>query len=360
MNKYPLVSVIIPVYKTEKYLKQCVDSVISQSYKFYEIILVDDGSPDNCPQICDEYAKKYRNIMVIHKANGGLSSARNEGIKGAKGKYILFVDSDDSIERHTLEDAVNAAENTQAEITIFGIHTMIYFDGELQTERYVHHDVALYTDKNAVNKAFPSFVESGMWNQVYDKLYLKTLIVDNNIWSDGFYDRVCEDTVFLFEVFPHINRVCVISGCYYNYAIRNNQSVVSTFIPERYEKYYGKWKNLQKIILDANLQETASKLLYKEYCIHILWAYEFLFHQDCTFSLPYRRKYMKQLFSIRKEEKDFTKAALCFFESSNIAKKASITSKKVVELILKDRYFEAWIVHCIALIKFRITEKGTK
>ena len=89
------VSVIIPVYNVEKYLKQCVDSVLNQKLDNVEIILVDDGSPDACPQICDQYAEKYSCIKVIHKENGGLTSARNAGIRAAEGKYIIFMDSDD-------------------------------------------------------------------------------------------------------------------------------------------------------------------------------------------------------------------------------------------------------------------------
>ncbi len=91
----PLISVIVPVYNVEKYLNQCVDSLLNQTYKNFEAVLVDDGSPDNCPAICDEYAKKDNRIKVIHKKNGGLSDARNEGIKNASGKYLVFLDSDD-------------------------------------------------------------------------------------------------------------------------------------------------------------------------------------------------------------------------------------------------------------------------
>lgn len=90
-----LFSIIVPVYKVEKYLNQCVDSLLNQTYKNFEVILVDDGSPDNCPAICDEYALKDNRIKVIHKKNGGLSDARNEGVKNASGRYLLFVDSDD-------------------------------------------------------------------------------------------------------------------------------------------------------------------------------------------------------------------------------------------------------------------------
>ncbi|MDI1303790.1 MAG: glycosyltransferase, partial [bacterium] len=96
-NYNELISIIIPIYGVEKYIDKCILSVINQTYKNLEIILVDDGSPDNCPAICDQYAKKDSRIRVIHKINGGLSSARNSGIDIATGKYITFVDSDDSI-----------------------------------------------------------------------------------------------------------------------------------------------------------------------------------------------------------------------------------------------------------------------
>ena len=91
----PLLSVIIPIYNVEKYLHQCVDSVLHQNLNDLEIVLVNDGSPDNCPQICNEYAEKYPFIKALHKENGGLSDARNEGLKDASGDYVIFLDSDD-------------------------------------------------------------------------------------------------------------------------------------------------------------------------------------------------------------------------------------------------------------------------
>lgn len=90
-----LISVIVPIYNVQQYLPECIDSILAQTYKNLEIILVDDGSPDSCPQICDDYAKRDDRIKVIHKPNGGLSDARNHGIRSATGEYLLFIDSDD-------------------------------------------------------------------------------------------------------------------------------------------------------------------------------------------------------------------------------------------------------------------------
>ncbi|MBQ9737112.1 MAG: glycosyltransferase family 2 protein [Clostridia bacterium] len=116
MNKDSLVSVIVPIYKVEEYLENCVESIINQTYPNLEIILVDDGSPDNCPKICDEYAEKDERIKVIHKKNGGLSDARNAGIEVATGEFIYCVDSDDSIEDCAIEVAVEKAKELNADI----------------------------------------------------------------------------------------------------------------------------------------------------------------------------------------------------------------------------------------------------
>ncbi len=104
----PAVSVIVPVYKVEPYLRRCVDSILAQTFTDFELILVDDGSPDNCGAICDEYAEKDSRVKVIHKKNGGVSSARNMGLDAARGEYIYFCDGDDYIEKELLADAVQA------------------------------------------------------------------------------------------------------------------------------------------------------------------------------------------------------------------------------------------------------------
>lgn len=120
MNE-PLVSVIIPIYKVEKYLHACVDSILSQSYHNLEIILVDDGSPDSCPVICDDYAQKDARVQVIHQKNGGLSAARNAGIDICRGDYITFVDSDDFLHKRFIELLLNACQTEQADIAVGNI-----------------------------------------------------------------------------------------------------------------------------------------------------------------------------------------------------------------------------------------------
>ena len=106
--KTPFFSIILPIYNVEKYLDRCVESVVNQDFDDYEMILVDDGSTDNCPKICDNYAEKYPFVKVVHKRNGGLSSARNAGLEVASGKYVFWIDSDDWIQPNTFKTIYNA------------------------------------------------------------------------------------------------------------------------------------------------------------------------------------------------------------------------------------------------------------
>lgn len=123
-----MISVIVPVYKVEKYLDNCVRSILTQTYSDFELILVDDGSPDNCPKICDDYATNDNRIVVLHKQNGGLSDARNSGLKIAKGSFVTFIDSDDYVANDYLETMMAMQQKYDVDIVVTGIET--FLEGE--------------------------------------------------------------------------------------------------------------------------------------------------------------------------------------------------------------------------------------
>lgn len=125
-----LISVVVPIYKVEKYLAKCIESIMGQSYRNIELILVDDGSPDSCPQICDEYKSKDSRIRVIHKQNGGLSDARNEGLKIATGEWITFIDSDDYVGKDFLKILYEIAKQSKADISICDYSAVICDNGQ--------------------------------------------------------------------------------------------------------------------------------------------------------------------------------------------------------------------------------------
>ena len=164
-----LISIIVPVYKVEKHLCQCIDSIINQTYKNLEIILVDDGSPDCCPKICDEYSKKDKRIKVIHKENGGLSSARNAGLDIASGEYISFIDSDDYISEKFIEVLYDLCEKNECDISECDF---IKFEDIVKLNE-VGKSVVIYTNDEIQNKLYEieGYKHIVVWNKLY-KRYL--------------------------------------------------------------------------------------------------------------------------------------------------------------------------------------------
>lgn len=174
-----LFSVIVPIYNVEKYLVQCIESILAQTYQNYELILVDDGSPDNCPKICDDYKLKNNKIKVIHKKNGGLVSARQTGALVAKGDYIICVDSDDWVTPNYLASAHEILQKYNPDIICFGY---CQTDGINNTPKELFIDEGLYGKNEIKKKIFPVLLEneygqsfpSNIWAKVYKKeLYNK-------------------------------------------------------------------------------------------------------------------------------------------------------------------------------------------
>lgn len=168
----PIISVIVPIYKTEKYLEKCVHSILNQVFENFELILVDDGSPDDCPRMCDEYARVDKRIRVIHKENGGLVSARIAGVNSASGKYITFVDSDDWISKEHLLNAVTAIQEKEADIISCGYS---FFSG--------NNNIAVY------NQVFPV----GYYDkkQLENEVYKEMISCDEKFYTFGVFPNLC-------------------------------------------------------------------------------------------------------------------------------------------------------------------------
>ena len=168
-----LFSVIVPIYNIEKYIKRCIDSVLSQSFTDFELILVDDGSPDNCGAICDEYAKKDQRIQVIHKENGGLVSARQAGIKVASGDYVFHLDGDDSVLPDALESAHNIIRETGADIVSFSYKCSI--NGKIGETVCDLVDEGLYNKKKIEQHIFPKLLSDKNMNHIFYFLWGKAI-----------------------------------------------------------------------------------------------------------------------------------------------------------------------------------------
>lgn len=225
-----LISIVVPVYNVEKYLKDCVESLLVQTYKYNEIILVDDGSSDNSALICDEYEKNYNMIKVIHKTNGGLSDARNAGLKKALGKYICFIDSDDVVASNYIHSLYNAIVETNAKMSACPLAK--FLDGEN------------YNDLPTINGAvdIQRIDAEELMINIYDgnyseisfvacgKLYEKKLFDENDIEYP--FGRYYEDTFTTFRLFLASGEVSLTNNTRYYYRNRNN-SIMTSDINEK-------------------------------------------------------------------------------------------------------------------------------
>lgn len=202
------ISVIIPVYKVEKYLRRCVESILCQTYENLEIILVDDGSPDSCPQICDEYASKDNRIKVIHKPNGGLSSARNVGIQIASGKYISFVDSDDWIDPNTYYYCYNLINKYNSEVVQFSM-SLVCSEEKLTNPR---EKIQVFEGKEILQFYLSSTLKYGGYSVC--RCLFQTDKVKQVKFREG---KINEDIDFKYKVLQLCNRLVLTNQSLYYY-----------------------------------------------------------------------------------------------------------------------------------------------
>ena len=208
----PLISVIVPIYNVEEYLNRCVESLVNQTYKNLEIILVDDGSPDNCPQMCDDWAKKDSRIKVVHKKNGGLSDARNAGLRIATGEYIAFVDSDDWIERCYIEALYRAAADNDAELSACDVRFVP--DGEEPESVNCSDDLPkVFNAEEALSQLIKG---EGFRAVAWNKLYSRE-ILENEFFEVGKYH---EDEFFTYRIIDKCEKLSYVNIPLYNYRQR--------------------------------------------------------------------------------------------------------------------------------------------
>ncbi|MGN1419507.1 MAG: glycosyltransferase family 2 protein [Acutalibacteraceae bacterium] len=222
----PEISIIVPVYKVEQYLNSCIDSILAQSFTDFELILVDDGSPDNCGKICDEYAEKDSRVKVIHKENAGVSAARNSGIDLSSGKYIMFCDSDDYVDSNWCRSLYDAIENNDVELSVcgfrrFSCENKSITSPEFKTEHILNED------------DLSNFWWMGScWNKIYKASIIKT----NKLYFDVSISYA-EDLIFNLDYILNCTNfeAFFITGKYYNYRVFISNSLTHKYIPNLWE-----------------------------------------------------------------------------------------------------------------------------
>ena len=296
------VSIVLPIYNVERYLTKCINSIVSQTYKNLEIILVDDGSPDNCPRICDDWAEKDPRIKVIHKVNQGLGMARNTGIEHATGKYIFFFDSDDYIDISLVEKCISAVKDSDGDLVWYSVSD-VNENGEVLSSA-VSNKVKSYDDNKSVTEVLLPELMSHDYRlgepanfafSAWSGMFSMDIIREHNLSFPSEREIISEDTYFLLQYFRYVNKAITLDEILYFHYI-NTSSLTTTYRADRQDK--------NNYFLDVTT-ELLKKLEYKD---EIKIRLCMLYHS-------------------------FTLAALKMVYSSNLSKKEK---RKISKAILKS------------------------
>ncbi len=264
-----VISVIVPVYKAEQFLFRCIDSILNQTFTDYELILVDDGSPDNCGTICDQYAAKDSRIKVIHKPNGGASSARNAGIEVAQGEYIMFCDSDDVVS------------------PMWAARLLQYADGKTLPVGYYCHDLTqLGMEKQLIipekqrfaSCRYDDFIKAGVGGYLCNSMFAKRIIKDNGLrfrerCEEGDYN---EDLLFSLQYVRHVEKIVYTGYMDYLYDSRDG-SLSRSYIQYYFSKYQEKFWLRHDFLIDVNGDLENFAHLAETSMYHFLIAMQYAF-----------------------------------------------------------------------------------
>ena len=286
-----LVTVVLPIYNVEKYLNRCIESVANQTYKNLEILLIDDGSPDNCPKICDEWAERDRRIRVIHKQNAGLGMARNTGIDNATGEYICFFDSDDYVDKNTIEESFLLAQKENADVVIFGLNT-VSKNGNIINSFIPFAEPETYGGIQVQNDFLPEYIAPDPLGDGYRKFYMSScvalysmdVIKNNNFHFVSERDIISEDIYSLIKLFSFVKKVAILpKACYYY--CENNTSLSRTHRADRYEKIRYFYLECVKLCKNLKYNDTIIHRVSKPYLAYTISALKQECQIDCKKSV---------------------------------------------------------------------------
>lgn len=285
----PQISFIVPVYNTEKYIYQCVNSILEQSFQNFEIVLVDDGSRDSCPFICDDYAGKDNRIKVIHQKNKGVSAARNRGIQEASGEFVYFVDSDDWIEQDEISRLYTEAVKTKADV--------IFTDCYEQYDNGAMKRIHLYSNKfETENKDFIRWIQrsilchkdnpyysSGADNAYpapWSKMIRLRIIKENHLQYDSYVEGIYDDGLFTIETLEYASKIAYSGICTYHYRIVRD-SLVHAYRKDMVSRFEKNCEQMDKYIKKYHKTQD---FVQAEYCRRIAYLSSFIssyfFHED--------------------------------------------------------------------------------
>lgn len=256
-----LISIIVPIYKVEAYLNHCVQSIADQTYRNLELILVDDGSPDNCPAMCDAWAEKDSRIRVVHKENGGLSDARNAGLAVATGELISFIDSDDYIAPEFIRTLYDALASTGADVAECAVDYVDEAGNVLRTR-----NAANVSEMGRIEALRRLVQEDGVYQTVWNKLYRRD-VIDGILFEKGKYH---EDEFWTYRVFDRIETLAVVQQPMYFYLQRSSSIIGVGYNIRRLDGLEARFLRMEHL---QNYEELAA-LTRQNLILDCMWHYQ--------------------------------------------------------------------------------------
>lgn len=290
-KKYDL-SIIVPIYNAEKYINNCVDSIINQTFTSYELILVNDGSTDATRELIRKY-EYLENVKIIDKNNDGLSSARNTGIEASRGEYITFVDNDDQIDMHIYEKVFEIINKFTPDLIEFSVSIDFVDDGYSLEERFPN--IFLAKD-DSLEDNIPRLMKTGLLNYVWNKVYKASIIRENNI---RFSKKAInyEDLMFNFEYFRFLSTFYHLDFIGYHYLKRKTDSMVSRYVKDNDQIFLQKESALENFIVDMKLSDNQEMIEYQKH-LRVLNLEDFvinLFRVGCDLSYSEKKRLINEI-----------------------------------------------------------------
>lgn len=349
-------SIIIPVYNNEKYIGECIDSIVSQNTDQCEIIIIDDGSSDGSGAICDEYRNAYPELIkVYHISNKGVANARNIGLSNALGEYVWFVDSDDVIAPGSIDYLRQYIVDNNSDFISFPV-----IEEYIESGSVVKKTRKNYTEtvNGASNMMFEYLQNNEMLDLVADKICRREIITDNGIFFDQ-ADIPTEDHIFWLKIYRFLGTVSIINNPLYIYRLRQNNSNSRKFSYNRFASYIRALGKVEELANEYNCLEELKDYMYKMYCYYYLWEYDNLINPKCDMSLVKRFSYLKNTFSTDKFSDSFRSEAYLFSKKEETIKKTK-SEKTVLYFLFKRKYFIPAVISFIVAFPIRLRSKNKK
>lgn len=336
-GKIPKISVIVPVYNAESRLQLCVENILRQTFADFELILVDDGSKDSSPQICDSFSESDARVRVLHKNNGGVSQARNDGIRIASGEYITFIDSDDTVNFDYFENMLKKAESTDIDGLYSGLVMETWSDTSMIKQDIYSFDEEDVKDVKelleSMEISYPLICICGPCCKLY-----KRAIVEK--YQIRFDEKLAlgEDTIFNLNYLEHCSRIMVTTDSYYHYYRGDSSSLFSKLNKECYEIHVNVYDKMRELMINTECSSEAMERFEEMYvnlmvgCIHRF----FQFKDETT--VKERIEIIKKVAS-----NNYVKA----FRTSSIGMKSRFVVYLLQHNLIKQIYFIFWINYYI-------------